>query len=136
VLLVEDHPADVRLTVEALKALGVPSQLTVANDGVEALATLRERTTRKETLPHIVLLDLNLPRMDGRELLKELKGNETFKHIPVVILTTSQAEQDVLSSYNLGANAFIHKPADLDQFFDTMKAFATFWLGTATLWRQ
>lgn len=134
-MLVEDNPADVRLTEEALRDVSAGSLLTVANDGIEALSALFERLVQKAPLPDIVLLDLNLPRMNGREVLERIKADVALKHIPVIVLTTSYAEQDVLRSYDLGANAFINKSVDLDQFLETMRAFATFWLGSTRLWR-
>ncbi|HNV27308.1 MAG TPA: response regulator, partial [Nitrospira sp.] len=117
ILLVEDNPGDVRLTVEALKEAKVINHLTVVKDGVEALAFLRRQgsyTTAPR--PHLILLDLNLPRKDGREVLADIKTDDNLKRIPVVVLTTSQDEQDVLKSYNLHANCYITKPIDLDQF--------------------
>lgn len=136
VFLVEDNPADVRLTVEAFRELGSPPTLTVVRDGVEALTTLLDRFGRKETLPDLILLDLNLPRMDGREVLEKIKTHAGLKHIPVVILTTSQARQDVHRSYELGANAFVNKPVDLEEFLAAIKVFAAFWFDTARLSRQ
>lgn len=133
VLLVEDNPADVRLTEEALKGVLAGSKLTVAHDGIEAYAVLLDRLSRSAALPDIVLLDLNLPRMDGREVLEHVKGHEALRQIPVVVMTTSRAAEDVMRSYALGANAFIHKSADLDEFFATMTAFAQFWLRSARL---
>ena len=133
VLLVEDNPADVRLTEEALKDVIACNRLTVASDGLEAYAVLLDRLARNVPLPDIVLLDLNLPRMDGREVLELLKGHEALRPIPVIVMTTSRAAQDVTRSYALGANAFINKSADLDEFFATMAAFAQFWLRSARL---
>jgi CheY-like chemotaxis protein len=133
VLLVEDNPADVRLTEEALKDVIACNRLTIASDGLEAYAMLLDRLTRNVPLPHIVLLDLNLPRMDGREVLELLKGHEVLRPIPVIVMTTSHAAQDIARSYALGANAFINKSADLDEFFATMAAFAQFWLRAARL---
>ena len=135
ILLVEDNPADVRLTREALKEALTPSRLHVAEDGVKAMSFLRGEEGRKQPKPDLILLDLNLPRKDGREVLDEIKRDETLKHIPVVILTTSQAELDILRSYQLRANAYITKPVDLDQFFHTMKSIDTFWLGIVKLAR-
>jgi two-component system, chemotaxis family, response regulator Rcp1 len=133
VLLVEDNPADVRLTVEAFKEARAPGYLTVARDGIEAVADLVERNRRKAQMPDLILLDLNLPRMDGREVLGQIKKTPGLKQIPVVVLTTSRAEQDLLRSYELGANAFINKPADVDLFFAAMKSLASFWFETARL---
>jgi two-component system, chemotaxis family, response regulator Rcp1 len=133
VLLVEDNPADVRLTVEAFKEAGSRSHLTVARDGIEAVADLTERNRRKAPMPDMILLDLNLPRMDGREVLGQIKKTPGLKQIPVVVLTTSRADEDLLRSYELGANAFINKPADVDLFFAAMKSLAAFWFETARL---
>jgi CheY-like chemotaxis protein len=132
ILLVEDNPADVRLTVEALKEAQTPTRLHVVDDGVKAMAFLRspsEETPR----PDLILLDLNLPRKDGREVLHEIKKDDSLRHIPVVILTTSQAEADVLRSYQLSANAFVTKPVDLDQFFKVVRSIDRFWFRTARL---
>jgi CheY-like chemotaxis protein len=133
VLLIEDNPADVRLTEEALKGVLGRNKLIVANDGLEGYAVLLDRLRRSAPLPDIVLLDLNLPRMDGREVLEHVKGHEVLRRIPVVVMTTSRAAQDIARSYALGANAFIHKSPDLDEFFATMAAFAQFWLSSARL---
>ena len=134
ILLVEDNAADVRLTMEALKEARVPNRLHVARDGVEALRMLQDDTGATPR-PDLILLDLNLPRKDGREVLQAIKHDEALHHIPVVILTTSQAEQDVAQSYRLRANAFITKPVDVDQFFQTMRTLEQFWLGVASLTR-
>lgn len=134
-LLVEDNPADVRLTEEALKDVLVGNRLTVARDGLEAYAILLDRLSRSADLPDVVLLDLNLPRMDGREVLEHLKTHEVLKRVPVIVMTTSSADQDVVRSYALGANAYINKSADLDDFFTTMQAFAQFWLRSVRLSR-
>ena len=134
VLLVEDNPADVRLTIEALKDAKVPTRLHVARDGVEAIRLLRDDTGLVPR-PDLILLDLNLPRKDGREVLAEVKKDETLRHIPVVILTTSQAEQDILQSYRLGANAFVTKPVEIDHFFEVVRSMEHFWLEVARLAR-
>ncbi len=134
ILLVEDNPGDVRLTVEALKEAKVINHLTVVKDGVEALAFLRRQgsyTTAPR--PHLILLDLNLPRKDGREVLADIKADDNLKRIPVVVLTTSQDEQDVLKSYNLHANCYITKPVDLDQFVRVVRSIEDFWLGIVVL---
>jgi chemotaxis family two-component system response regulator Rcp1 len=130
ILLVEDNPADVRLTMEALKETRVRNRLHVARDGVEAMAFLTSRTMPR---PDLILLDLNLPRKDGREVLQEVKQDEALRHIPVVILTTSQAEQDILHSYRLSANAFVTKPVEIDQFFQVFRAMERFWLEVVKL---
>jgi len=129
VLLVEDSPGDVRLTEEALKEGKVRNNLNVVMDGVEAMAYLR-REGRYATAarPDIVLLDLNMPKKDGREVLAEMKSDERFRRIPVVILTTSEAEQDILKTYDLHANCYITKPVDLDQFIALVKSVEDFWL--------
>ena len=129
ILLVEDNPGDVRLTREALCEARVRNRLHVAADGVEALAFLR-RTGRytDAARPDLVLLDLNLPRKNGREVLEEIKGDAALSQIPVVILTTSQAEQDIMESYRLRANAYVAKPVDLDQFMKVVRSIEQFWL--------
>jgi CheY-like chemotaxis protein len=134
ILLVEDNPADVRLPIEALKDTPVPNRIHVARDGVEALDMLRDQA-RTTPRPDLILLDLNLPRKDGREVLVEIKQDETLRHIPVVILTTSQAEQDIVQSYRLGANAFVTKPVEIDQFFQVVRSMQDFWLEVAKLAR-
>jgi len=128
ILLVEDNPGDVRLTREALREGKVRNSLHVVEDGVEALAYLR-REGRYAAVeePDIVLLDLNLPRKDGREVLEEIKQDTRLKHIPVVVLTTSQAEEDILKSYQLYANCYISKPVDLDQFIKVVQSVEDFW---------
>ena len=137
ILLVEDNPGDVRLTIEALRESKVRNHLSVARDGVEALAFLRSEGAHAEAIrPDLILLDLNLPRKDGREVLAEVKADPDLKTIPVVILTTSRAEQDVLRSYELQANCYISKPVDLDQFITVVKSIEDFWLTIVTLPRQ
>jgi CheY-like chemotaxis protein len=129
VLLVEDNPGDVRLTMEALKDGKVRNDLYVARDGVEAMAFLhREGQYTEVPRPDLVLLDLNLPRKDGREVLAEMKTDETLRRIPVVVLTTSQAEEDILKTYDLHANCYITKPVDLDQFIQIVQSIEEFWL--------
>jgi CheY-like chemotaxis protein len=134
ILLVEDNPGDVRLTIEALKEAKVLNKLTVVKDGIEALLLLRRQGQHAHAArPDLILLDLNLPKKDGREVLAEIKADDKLKHIPVVILTTSQDEQDVLKSYNLYANCYITKPVDLDQFIKVVKSIEDFWLGIVVL---
>ena len=133
ILLVEDNPGDVRLTVEALSDTKVRNNLHVARDGVEAMEMLKR--ANNPIRPDLILLDLNLPRKDGREVLEEVKRDEALRHIPVVILTTSQAEQDILQSYRLSASAFITKPVDLDQFFRVVQSMERFWLEIVKLAR-
>jgi len=134
ILLVDDDPADVRLTQEALKEHKVFCETAVAGDGIEALAYLRrEGPYTGVTRPDIILLDLNMPRKDGREVLKEIKADPQLRRIPVVILTTSQADQDILHSYDLGANCYITKPIDFTKFVDVVRSISEFWLGIVTL---
>jgi two-component system, chemotaxis family, response regulator Rcp1 len=129
ILLVEDNPGDVRLTIEALKDGKVRNRLNVAVDGVEALAFLRrEGKYANAPRPDVILLDLNLPRKDGREVLAEIKEDEELRRIPVVVLTTSSSEQDILRTYSLHANCYITKPVDLDQFIEVVKGIEDFWL--------
>ena len=134
ILLVEDNPGDVRLTKEALTGAKVINHLTVLKDGVEALTFLRrEGQYANAPRPHLILLDLNLPKKDGREVLAEIKDDEKLKRIPVVVLTTSQNEQDVLKTYNLHANCYVTKPVDLEQFITVVKSIEDFWLGIVVL---
>jgi two-component system, chemotaxis family, response regulator Rcp1 len=129
ILLVEDSPADVRLTREALKDGKVANNLHVVEDGVEAMAFLKKEGTHKKNItPNLVLLDLNLPRKDGREVLAEMKADENLRRIPVVVLTTSSAEADILKSYDSYANCYITKPIDFDKFMEVVKAIESFWL--------
>ncbi|HLO33501.1 MAG TPA: response regulator [Anaerolineales bacterium] len=129
ILLVEDNLADVRLTQEALKEEKLYNNLKVVNDGVEALAFLhREGKYADAVRPELILLDLNLPRKDGREVLREIKNDPELKAIPVVVLTISEAEKDILESYNLFANCYIVKPLDLNQFSKVVKSIQDFWL--------
>ena len=128
ILLVEDNPGDVRLTQETMKEFKVLNNLSVVGDGVEAMAFLRREGKYAEApRPDLILLDLNLPKKDGREVLSEIKRDEQLKRIPVVILTTSGAEQDVLKTYQLHANCYIKKPVDLDQFSAVIKSIEQFW---------
>ncbi len=134
ILLVEDNPADVRLTQEALKEGKVYNNLHWAKDGVEALEFLRRKGRHAQApRPDIILLDLNLPKKDGREVLSEIKQDDALKRIPVVILTTSKAEEDVLKTYNLHANCYVTKPVDLEKFIVVIKSIDAFWLTVATL---
>ncbi len=134
ILLVEDNPGDARLTVEALKEAKVRNQLHVVDDGVKAMAFLRRQAAYSTVpRPDLILLDLNLPKKDGREVLEELKHDVDLKRIPVVILTTSEAEQDILNAYELHANCYITKPVDLDQFLKVVRAIDEFWLTVVTL---
>jgi CheY-like chemotaxis protein len=134
ILLVEDNPGDERLTREALKEGKVYSNLYWVKDGVEALEFLRRKGRYAESpRPDIILLDLNLPKKDGREVLQEIKTDDNLKRIPVVILTTSKAEEDVLKTYNLHANCYVTKPVDLEKFIVVIKSIDAFWLTVATL---
>jgi CheY-like chemotaxis protein len=134
ILLVEDNPGDVRLTKEALKEGKVYSNLHWAKDGVEALEFLRRQGKFADVpRPDIILLDLNLPKKDGREVLSEIKNDDDLKRIPVVILTTSKAEEDVLRSYQLHANCYVTKPVDLDKFIVVVQSIDKFWLTVVTL---
>ncbi|HAD81685.1 MAG: response regulator [Candidatus Edwardsbacteria bacterium RIFOXYD12_FULL_50_11] len=129
VLLVEDSPADVRLTKEALKEEKLHITLQVVNDGVEAMEYLRqEGKYSKAVRPDLILLDLNLPKKDGREVLKEIKGDDNLRSIPVVVLTTSKSEADIIKVYDLHANCYITKPLDLNQFSTVVKSIENFWL--------
>jgi len=134
ILMVEDDPGDVRLTREALKGSKVLHSLNVVEDGVAALDYLRKAPPYHDAVrPDIVLLDLNLPRKDGREVLAAMKQDPVLRSIPVVILTTSQAEEDVLRAYNLNANCYVTKPVDFDQFMRIVRTIEDFWLTVVTL---
>ncbi|WP_230968116.1 response regulator [Nostoc sp. WHI] len=134
VLLVEDNPGDVQLTRIALEDSKISINLNVVEDGVEAMAFLRKQEKYvKAAHPNIVLLDLNLPRKDGREVLAEIKGDENLKRIPIVILTTSQAKEDILEAYNLSANCYITKPVDFDEFVNIVKSIENFWFAIVKL---
>ena len=134
ILLVEDNPGDVGLTIEALKEAKVLNKLTVVKDGIEALSLLRRQGQHAHAArPDLILLDLNLPKKDGREVLAEIKADDNLKRIPVIILTTSENEQDVVKSYNLYANCYITKPLDLDRFIKVVKSIEDFWLGIVVL---
>ncbi len=128
ILLVEDNPGDVRLTREALREGKVRNNLNVAEDGVQALAYLRrEGQYAGAARPDLILLDLNLPKKDGREVLAEIKQDPSLRHIPVVILSSSPAEQDIIRAYDLHANCYVTKPVDLDQFITVVKSIEDFW---------
>ncbi len=129
ILLVEDNPGDARLAKEALKESKLKNNLYIADDGVEAMDFLYKKGKYKDMpRPDLVILDLNLPKKDGREVLADIKNDDDLKRIPVVILTISKAEEDILKSYNLHANCFISKPIDLDQFIKVVKSIEDFWL--------
>jgi two-component system response regulator len=134
ILLVEDNPGDVELTREALHDSKVHMHLSVVNDGVEALAFLRRQTRYADApRPDLILLDLNLPRKDGRGVLAEIKADPELRQIPVVILTSSQAEQDILRAYELHANCYVTKPVDLDQFITIVRSIEQFWFTVVKL---
>jgi CheY-like chemotaxis protein len=134
ILLVEDSAGDVRLVQENLKESKVRNTLNVVGDGIEAMAYLRKEGKYKDTpRPDLVLLDLNLPKKDGRQVLTEIKSDEDLKCIPVVVLTISKAEEDIMKSYSLHANAYISKPVDLNQFLKVVKAIEEFWLTVVKL---
>jgi CheY-like chemotaxis protein len=134
ILLVEDNPGDERLTREALKEGKVYSNLHWVKDGVEAMEFLRRQGKYASVpRPDIILLDLNLPKKDGREVLHDIKNDDALKRIPVVVLTTSKAEEDVLRTYNLHANCYVTKPVDLEKFIVVVKSIDVFWLTVVTL---
>jgi two-component system, chemotaxis family, response regulator Rcp1 len=134
ILLVEDNPGDERLTREALKEGKVYSNLHWVKDGVEAMEFLRRQGRYHDVpRPDIILLDLNLPKKDGREVLQDIKNDSDLKRIPVVVLTTSKAEEDVLRTYNLHANCYVTKPVDLDRFIHVVRSVVEFWFGIVKL---
>lgn len=134
VLLVEDNPADVRLTQEALRDGKIQNRLNVARDGVEAMQYLRRVPPFESAVPpDLIILDLNLPRKDGREVLAEVKEDPDLRRIPIVVLTTSDAEKDILKSYDLHANCYITKPLDLDKFMAVARQIEDFWLAVVKL---
>lgn len=128
-LLVEDNPGDVRLTCEALTESKVKNNLSIVGDGMEAMAFLRREGTYTDApRPDVILLDLNLPKKNGLEVLAEIKADANLKRIPVVIITSSEAEQDVLRTYDLHVNCYVNKPVDLEQFIKVVQSIETFWL--------
>ena len=134
ILLVEDNPGDVRLTSEALHEAKVLNNLASVDDGVKAMAFLRQQGVYAQAnRPDLILLDLNLPRKDGRQVLEEIKQDPGLKRIPVVILTSSKAEEDILRSYNLHANCYVTKPVDLDRFLEVVRSIEDFWLTVVKL---
>lgn len=134
ILLVEDNPGDVQLTQIVLEDSKISVNLSVAADGVEAIAFLRKQENYTQVpTPDLILLDLNLPRKDGREVLAEIKADQILKRIPVVVLTTSKAEEDVLRAYNLCANCYITKPVDFDQFVKIVHSIESFWFTVVKL---
>jgi two-component system, chemotaxis family, response regulator Rcp1 len=134
ILLVEDNPGDVRLTEEVLREAKVATKLSTVRDGEEAMAFVRrEGAHAGAPRPDLILLDLNLPRKDGREVLNELKSDDDLRRIPVIVLTTSMAEPDILMSYDLHANCYIHKPIEFEDFSTAINAIQQFWLLTVQL---
>jgi CheY-like chemotaxis protein len=134
ILLVEDSPADIRLTCEALRDAKVLNDLHVARDGVEAMAFLRKEPPFTDVpRPDLIILDLNLPRKDGKEVLADLQHDADLRSIPVAVLTTSAQEVDIAQSYDLGANCYLTKPVDLEQFLQVVQAIDEFWLGMVRL---
>ena len=129
ILLVEDNPGDVRLTREALKEAKFRNKVEVVGDGVEALAYLRQQGQYSGAMrPHLIMLDLNLPRMDGREVLAAIKKDEDLRRIPVVVLSSSEAESDIARAYELHANCYVTKPVDIDHFLTVVKSIEEFWV--------
>lgn len=137
ILLVEDNPGDVRLTIDAFKEGKVSNNFSVVEDGIEAMAYLRkEGKYVNAKRPDMILLDLNLPRKDGREVLVEVKNDEKLKRIPIIVLTTSKADEDIIKSYNYHANCYISKPVDLNEFLRVVKTIEDFWLSVVKLPRD
>ena len=133
ILLIEDNPGDVRLTREALRDGRVCNELLVHSDGDEALAMLRDRVKRGQARPGLILLDLNLPGRNGFQILDDLKSSETLRLIPVIVLTSSAAERDVIASYEKRANAYMAKPIDIDEFLTSIRTLGDFWLSVVKL---
>jgi two-component system, chemotaxis family, response regulator Rcp1 len=134
ILLVEDSPSDAEFTIEALKEAKMRNHLSLVEDGVQAMEFLRHQGKYAQApRPDLIMLDLNLPRKDGREVLAELKADNNLQTIPVVVLTTSRAEQDVLRAYQLHANCYITKPVDFQQFLNVVRSIESFWLFVVTL---
>ena len=137
ILLVEDSPSDAALTIEALKEGKIANQLNHVEDGVEAMSFLRRQGKyAKATRPDLIMLDLNLPKKDGREVLAELKNDPDLKLIPIIVLTTSRSDKDILESYRLNANCYITKPVDFPNFIEVVKSIEQFWLTVVTLPRR
>jgi chemotaxis family two-component system response regulator Rcp1 len=133
ILLVEDSPSDVRLIREATKSTAPAIQITVAKDGVEAMEHLQSCLRGQSQLPDLILLDLNLPRKNGREVLAEVKSDPRLRQIPVVVMTSSRSDDDIATAYRLNANCYITKPLELEQYLDIVQAIEDFWFGTARL---
>jgi two-component system response regulator len=137
ILMIEDNPGDVRLTKEALKSNKISNNLHVCQDGEEGLDYLFQRNGFETAVrPDLVLLDLNLPKVNGREILKSVKEDPTLRRIPIVVLTSSEAEEDIVKSYDLHANSYISKPVDFDQFITVVKTIEEFWLSVVKLPRS
>lgn len=137
ILLVEDSVADVELTLEALADAKIANQVTVVRDGADAMAYLRRQGPHADAArPDLVILDLNLPKMSGHEVLAEMRADSALRRIPVAILTTSAAEADVVKTYDLGANCYLTKPVDVDQFVHVVQSIEDFWLGLVRLPRK
>lgn len=134
ILLVEDNPGDVDLTFEAMREAKVRNRINVVSDGVEAIAYVRKQGIYASAVtPDLILLDLNLPRKDGREVLAEIKNDPNLRHIPVVVLTSSESERDVMLSYRVHANCYVKKPVDLQLFLEVVQGIENFWLVIAKL---
>jgi two-component system, chemotaxis family, response regulator Rcp1 len=134
ILLVEDSPSDIRLTEKVLADAKIANHLHVVRDGVDALAFVRREPPYADAcVPDLILLDLNLPRMDGRDVLREIKADPELRHIPVIVLTTSTEERDVLQSYELHANSYVSKPIDLAEFIDVVRSIEGYWLSIVRL---
>jgi CheY-like chemotaxis protein len=134
ILLVEDSPSDTELTLEAMQDFKVRNHVSVVEDGVQAMQFLRRQGPYAQApRPDLIMLDLNLPRKDGREVLADIKADAQLKTIPIVVMTTSPAEQDVLRAYELNANCYINKPVDFDQFLEVVRSIEAFWLYVVTL---
>lgn len=134
ILLIEDNPGDIRLTVEAFKEIKLLNNLYVVEDGIEAIAYLKnEGKYKKQPRPDLILLDLNLPKKDGREVLGEIKKDNDLKRIPVIILTISQADEDIITTYNLHANCYVNKPINMEQFVKVVKSIGDFWFSIVKL---
>ena len=137
ILLVEDNPGDIRLTIEALKDCKIRNTLDTVEDGAEALAYLRkEGKHRNASTPDLILLDLDLPGVHGKEVLEQVKADANLRTIPIIVLTVSQSEQDVLRAYDLQANAYVNKPIDLDQFITVVHSIENFWFTIVKLPRR
>jgi two-component system response regulator len=137
ILLIEDNPGDARLTQEALKDGKVKNNLTIMYDGEEAMDFIYKRNKHKDAVrPDLIILDLNLPKKSGQEILAEIKEDEDLKTIPVIILTTSKSEEDIIKSYQLNANCYLVKPIDLNSFFEVVKSIEGFWLSLVKYVKQ